>query len=282
MDNAMSSSGPTRMALGGTAILMACACGVATNSVKVGALYGAALTTKIVHPAVLLVAVVLITTGLWRLSSSSGKIAVGAFVTLGLGALLTPPLVMTAKPMAGMDVLPWNATHMLGASLYLLAAGLLAHAFWRTFPTSMPRTTGVAMGGMAAAVGCTCCLVEGAASGMVSTAGSALGLFHAQPDFFYVGLAITAVALYRLGGLRSAMWIPFGAIVIKFGPEALKITGDWEMRGIAMRFIPAYLTTIAGAGALLYGFVAAYAVSCVRDREAHPVGARDFAAAAGD
>ena len=102
---------------------------------------------------------------------------------------------------------------------------------------------------------------------------------HAQPDFFYVGLAVTAAALYRIGGLRAVMWIPFGALVIKFGPEALKTSGEWQMHGMSMRFIPSYLITIAGAGALLYGFVEAYAV----DRSPTPAASkhrlREFAVA---
>lgn len=244
---------PARSALGGTAVLMACACGTATGSVKLVALAGIGATTTLVHPVFLAAAGLLIVSGLWRTAPVSGYLALGAFALFALGATLTPPSVMTAT------ALPWGAAQVGGAGLYLLAAAMLGYAFWRAFPSPAPSASATAIGGAALATGCTCCMVTGAVAGLAVTGGASASVVESTPILFWTGLALVAGGLFRLGGARAALWVPAGGLVVKYGPELLRVTtGDWMVSGVNLRFLPAYLITIAGTGAIMYGFAVAY------------------------
>ncbi|MEO7137935.1 MAG: hypothetical protein ABI037_09480 [Gemmatimonadales bacterium] len=81
---------PTRAALGGSAILMACACGAAANSAKLIANGGIAVSRGALFPVFIGVAAALIILGLWHISRLSAYLAASAFVMLGAGAALTP------------------------------------------------------------------------------------------------------------------------------------------------------------------------------------------------
>jgi hypothetical protein len=241
---------PPRAALGGTAVLMACACGTATASANLMMMAGVGATTTLMHPIFFAVAAGLIVYGLWRTAKPSGYLALAAFGVLAAAAALTPPRVMSSKAM------PWNEVQMMGAGLYLVSAALLGYAFWRAFPSPKPAASGTAIGGVALATGCTCCVVTGAVAGLGATGGASV--VQSTPLLFWTGLAIVAVGLYRLGGMRAAVWVPAGGLVVEYGPELLKLTGDWIVGGANLRAFPSYLISIAGAGLILYGFVVAY------------------------
>lgn len=252
---------PNRASIGGSSIIMACACGTASSSMKLLALAGIGVATKMIHPAFFGVGAALIVYGLWRTARQSAYLAIGAFAILGMGAWLTPPsrMTMAGSTMAvGHPGIPWAPMQMLGGSFYLIGIALLAYAFWRAFPARKPGASAAAIGGMALATGCTCCLVEGAIAGMAVTAGASAAL-ETSPIIFWGALAVVAVGLFRLGGFRAAMWVPAGGIIIKFSGEALKLaTGDWMVGGFNMRFAPSYLMSIAGVAVIIYGFVKAY------------------------
>ena len=252
---------PARASLGGTSIIMACACGAATSTVKLIALAGiAGATTKFMHPGFFGVGAALILYGLWRTARQSAYIAGVAFAIIALAAWITPPgkMTMTGSTMAaGHPGLPWDATLMTGAALYVIGAAVLAYAFWRAFPSRKPAASATAIGGMVVATGCTCCVVTGAIAGMAVTAGASAS-FESSPILFWSGLSVVAIGLYRLGGLRAALWVPIGGLIVKYAPSALKYTGDWVVGGVNLRFAPSYLITVIGAGAILYGFAVAY------------------------
>ena len=252
---------PARASLGGTSIIMACACGAATSTVKLIALAGVAgATTKFMHPAFFGVGAALILYGLWRTARQSAYIAGAAFAIIALAAWITPPGKMTMKGSAmaaGHPGIPWDATLMAGAALYVVAAAVLAYAFWRAFPSRKPAASATAIGGMALATGCTCCVVTGAIAGMSVTAGASAS-FESSPILFWSGLTAVAIGLYRLGGLRAALWVPIGGLIVKYAPSTLKYTGDWIVGGVNLRFAPSYLITVLGAGAILYGVAVAY------------------------
>ena len=253
---------PTRTALGGTAILMACACGAATNSAKLVALSGLGATTRAVHPIFVAIAAGLIITGLWRTMASAGRLALGAFGLLALAAAITPPTVMTQSAM------PWSPVQLVGAGLYILAAGFLGYAFFNAFPSPKPSASAGAIGGAALATGCGCCMVTGAVAGMAATAGADPTFVQPSTVLHYTGLAMVAVGLVWLGGWRAAIWVPLAALLIDAGPKALKLTGDWLVAGVNLRFIPSYLITVAGGGVLMFGFATAHRLAAVRTREA--------------
>lgn len=243
---------PTHSVLGGTAVVMACACGAAANSAKLVALTGVGASTKVVHPIFLAVGAGLILYGLWRIAKPSAYLALVAFPILAIAAFLTPPTVMTTK------ALPWNGVQMGGAALYLVAAAILAYAFWRAFPSPKPDASATAIGGAAFATGCTCCMVTGAVSGMAVTAGASAAHFESMPLIFWTGLALVALGLFRLGGVRPVIWVAAGGLIVRYAPELLKLTGDWMVAGVNLRFIPHYLLYLTGAAVILYGFVVAY------------------------
>lgn len=243
---------PAGSSLGGAAVLMACACGVASNSAKLAAFAGVGASTKIIHPLFLGIAAALIISGLWRVARSSAHLAIGAFVIFGLAAVLTPPMAMSKA------AYPWNATQMGGGALYLAAASLLGYAFWRAFPSARPGAAGAAIGGAALATGCTCCMVTGAVAGMAVTGGASVAYFNSMPLLFWLGLTVVAAGLFRLGGWQAAAFVPLGGLIIKYAPKGLALTGDWLVAGANLRSYASYALTLAGTGLIMYGFAVAY------------------------
>ena len=241
---------PPRAALGGSAVLMACACGTATSAAAFAAAAGIGATTTMVHPIFIGLGAGLVTYGLWRTAPRSGTLALVAFGILAVAATLTPPRIMSSGAM------PWNGLQMFGGALYIVAAVLLGYAFWRAFPSPKPAASGTAIGGVVVATGCSCCMFTGALAGLAATGGASV--VQSTPLLFWGGLAVVAAALYRLGGWRAAGWVPLGGVVIEYGPELLKLTGDWMWQGVNLRSFAQYLLVIAGAGLILYGFVVAY------------------------
>jgi hypothetical protein len=255
---AMSTTLPApRSTLGGVAVLMACSCGTAAGSAKLLALGGVGATTTLAHPFFFGVAAALVVYGLWHTARRSAYLALAAFAVLALAAALTPPRVMSSR------AVPWNEVQMMGAGLYLVAVGLLAYAFWRAFPSPRPAASGTAMGGLALATGCNCCMAAGALAGMAVTSGGS-PLFQSTPMIFWSALAVVAAGLYRLGGVRAAVWAPVGGLVVEFIPELIKLTGDWMVGGVNVRFFPEYMARITGSGLILYGFVVAYTLALAR------------------
>ncbi|MBA4157374.1 MAG: hypothetical protein H0X65_07850 [Gemmatimonadetes bacterium] len=251
---------PPRTALGGTAILMACACGTATTTATLAASAGLGATNRIVHPIFIAVAAGLIIYGLWRMARTSGYLAVSAFGLLGVGAALTPPMAMSSGAM------PWGTLQVAGALLYLGAAALLGYAFWRAFPSPKPAASGTAIGGVALATGCTCCMVTGALAGLFVTGGASSQIFQTNSIalIFWTGLAVAAAGLFQLGGWRAAVLVPVGGLIIKYAPQLLALTGDWMVGGANLRAFPSYAVQIAGAGVILLGFVTAYRIALLR------------------
>lgn len=247
-----------RSVLAGGAILMTCACGAATASARLMGIpagagaSGGGMATSILHPAMLAVGAGLMLFGLSQLSRRFVLLAMVAFALFGAGALITGPSVMTMREM------PWNATHLFGAALYIVAAGILAFTLWRAFPTPKPSASGGAVAGGAVATGCGCCMVTGAVAGTAVTAGANLSFIAPSTAIHWTGLTMIAVGLFWLGGWRAAAWVPAGALVLEYGPKLLRLTGDWTVNGVALRFAPAYLLTLAGTGLIMYGFAVAY------------------------
>lgn len=241
---------PPRTALGGAAVLMACACGTATNAAALAAAAGVAATTVLLHPIFIGVGAALVSYGLWRTAPRSGMLALGAFAILAVGAAFTPPRIMSGK------AIPWNEAQIFGGALYVVAAVLLGYAFWRAFPSPKPAASGTAIGGVVVATGCTCCMFTGALAGLAATGGASV--VQSSPLLFWGGLAVVTAALFRLGGWRAAGWVPLGGMVIEYGPELLKLTGDWMWWDVNFRSFAQYALTIAGAGLILYGFAIAY------------------------
>ncbi len=261
---------PGRSALGGTALLMACACGVATNAAILAGSAGLASTTTVVHPILIGVAAALIIMGLWRVRGGSGRLALGGFAALAVGAVLTPPTVMTASAM------PWSASQLVGAGFYLIAALLLGVAFFRAFPSPKPGAMAGGIMGAALATGCGCCLITGAIAGVSTTVGIT-GEAFVRPStaLFWSGMLAIGVSAFLLGGWRAAVWVPVGAAVIRFAPDLLRMTGDWMVAGANLRSFAAWLVTAGGAGLLMYALALGWRRARAPEAEAErlPAGA---------
>lgn len=273
---------PSRSSLGGTAVLMGCACGASSGVAGLAALAGVGATSALIQPVFAAVGAVLVLYGLWHTRRQSAAIAAVALVIIAVAAVLTPPSAMTVRgdPMSpGHPGLPWNGVQMFGAVLYVLGGAVLAYAFWRAFPSPRPSASATAMGGMVLATGCTaCCMVTGAVAGMAVTLGTTAVFVETMPIVFWTGLAVVAAGLYRLGGWRAAIWVvlgglitPGGKIAYKLLPASLDLSGLWRIGGVDLVFIPKYFTYVAGPLVVLYGFAVAYRLARVRESAWVPV-----------
>ena len=249
---------PARAALIGVAVLMACACGAGANTAK---LLGT--TSKLTHSSMLAVGVVLVVYGLWRIMRPAALIAIGGFVALVAGSLLTPPMMMSRTKV------PWEAMQVGGGLLYLAFAAMLAYAFWIAFPSPKPAAFGTALAGTAVASGCSCCMITGAVAGLGATAAGGPAVFMTTPTVYWTGIAIAAAGLARLAGFRPLPWLIAGALLTQFGGRGLQLLGDWMVGGVNLRFIPGYAIYLLGAGLVMKAWAVAY--EPIRTQYAEPV-----------
>ena len=248
----MSVMTPTRTTLTGTTVLMACACGAGSSSAKLLQMGGLDVTSKVTHSIFLSIGALLVVAGLRRIRPAAFYLALAAFVVLTIAATLTPPSIMSVSRM------PWHGTQIAGAFLYLIFAVLMVRAFWLAFPSINPRASAVALSGTAMATGCSCCMVTGATAGLIVTAGGSSALFQAHSFVYLTGLAVMAAGLTHLARLRPLPWLGAGALVTLYGGNVLKLTGDWMVGDVNLRFIPGYLMYLIGAGLVVKAFAVAY------------------------
>lgn len=256
---------PGRTAAGGVAVLMACACGAGASSAKLLTMSGLAMTSKLPHSLLLGIGALAVTYGLARVHRLAAGIAAAAFVLLAAAAALTPPMMMSAAR------LPWNATGVAGGVLYLLFGAALAYAFWLAFPPRQRGAAATALAGTAVASGCSCCMITGAIAGLAVTAGGSKAIFLTMPTVFVTGLALAAVGLVRMGGIRTLPWLLAGGLLTRFGGRGLQLIGDWNVGEVNLRFIPGYLVYLLGAALVMKAWAVAYQ-SAEAHVEAHAEG----------
>lgn len=244
---------PGRTALTGAVVMAACACGAGNSSAKLITMAGMPATARLTHPIFLAVAAILIFSGLWRANRRAGALAVGAFALLVAGAILTPPMMMSASK------LPWAGPQILGAFVYLLFGAALGYAFWLAFPSPFPGAAATGIAGTAVATGCNCCMVTGAVAGLLVTAGGSKAVFFSNPTVFFSGIAVAAVGLAMMRGWKPLPWLFAGAVITRWGGNVLRLTGDWMVGDVNLRFIPGYLIYLAGAGLVMTAWAVAYA-----------------------
>lgn len=252
---------PGRRALAGTTVMMACACGAGNSSAKLMTMAGMPMTAKLPHSLLLLVGMALIFSAFWQIHRRAAGIAAVAFVTLGVAAILTPPMMMSASK------LPWHGMQLVGAALYLISSAALAYAFFLAFPSPRPGATATALAGTAVATGCNCCMVTGAIAGLAVTAGGSKAVFLSNPTVFFSGLALAAVGLSFLRGVRPIPWLIAGAVITRWGGNALKYLGDWMVGEVNLRFIPGYMIYLIGAGLIMTAWAVAYEPQRLRGNE---------------
>lgn len=244
---------PGRTSLAGAAVMAACACGAGNQSAKLISMAGLHATPRFTHPVLLAIGALLIFSGLWRLNRRSAVIAAVGFVLLVAGSILTPPMMMSASQ------LPWSFMQVMGALLYLLFGAALGYAFWLAFPSPFPGAAATGIAGTVAATGCNCCMVTGAIAGLAVSAGGSKGLFFSNPTVFFTGVAVAAIGLAMIRGWRPLPWLLAGAVITRWGGNTLRLTGDWMVGEVNLRFIPGYMIYLIGAGLMMTAWAVAYA-----------------------
>ncbi len=262
------SSASSRSALGGAAGVMACSCGASSMIAKIVLLAGLGVTAAVVQPALVAIGAAFVIAGLLRIERRSAQIAIAAFAVMAVAAVLAPQHMMSGGDMGNSRV-PWSAITMWGGALYLVSIAALGYAFWRAFPSPRPGASGAAIGGMALATGCTCCLVTGSTAGMVTTLGATAAL-PSTPVLFWIAMAVTAVALFQLGGIRAAIWVPAGAVLVRTGLDWInQAFGHPKIGAIEPLFVLKWALMIGGYSIVMYAFARAYALAS--ERAAAPI-----------
>lgn len=153
--------------------------------------------------------------------------------------------------------LPHADPQLLGFGAYLIGAIFLVAAFLKVFRSPKPLAAGTAMAGMAAATGCSCCMITGSITALIASAGMP-GIYQ-QSFVFFAGVAIVGGALWKLGGLKPALLAITGAAITYDGQKLL----TWAMpelivRGANFKFVPGYAIYFLGAATMIGSFVVAY------------------------
>lgn len=258
------SSRSTRSALGGAAAVMACSCTASSMVAKLVILAGIGATAAVMQPALIGIGALFVLRGLWGVDRRSAQLAVAAFAVMGVAALLVPQHMMASGDMGSSHV-PWNAAAMSGAFLYVVSIAMLGYAFWRAFPSPRPGASGTAIGGMALATGCTCCLVTGSTAGAAMTLGVTAPL-QSQPILFWIAVAFIAIGIFRLGGVRAAVWVAAGAIMVRAGLDWINNAfGHPKIGPIEPLFVVKWALMIGGYAVIMYAFARAYALAAERE-----------------
>ncbi len=245
---------PARTTLIGASILMACACGAGSGSARLLNTAGMNVTAKVTHSLLLGVGALFILRGFWQIQRRAVVFAALSFVTLALAAALTPPMMMSAAHE------PWHGAQIAGGFLYLIFAALLVCAFWIAFPMSTEQSTakGIALAGTVASVGCACCMVTGAIAGLAVTAGGNPDVFLSHGITYFAAIAVAAIGLGMLRGLKPIPWLITGALVTHYGSHGIGIFDDWMGGDARFRFIPVYMMYLIGAALVMKAWAVAY------------------------
>jgi len=196
----------------------------------------------------------LILIGMSMRSLSAFALAAAGVIALLFGSLTNGPSVMN------LGMATSSSTTMVGYAAYVVAAIFLIAAFLRAFRTPKPLAAGVAMSGMALATGCSCCMVTGAVTAMVASAG-----FPGIYDFSYIlfgGGAIMTIGLWRLGGLKPAAFTAAGVFVAYEGQSLLNAAlPQLVIAGENYRYVVGYAVYFLGAALMVGGFAVAYRIA---------------------
>jgi hypothetical protein len=260
----------TGSALAGVAVLAACACGAGSgivNAVNAAGMqtpdtviFGASCgTDHSVQPLFVGAGALLVIFGMSLRKLSAAILAAVGCLAFAYGSLTAGPSTMSLASLLHTD--------RLGYAAYIVAAVFLVAAFLRAFPSPRPLAAGTAMAGMALATGCSCCMITGAVTALLASAGMTWVYTtpYTVPPVFFAGAALAAAGLWRLGGPRPAALAVSGSL-INFGGTRLT---SWALPqlmiyGADFRFVPSYALYLLGTLTMLSGFVVAYRVAARR------------------
>ena len=247
--------------LAGVVALASCACGAGSGIVKALAtsgiqthdtvILGASCgTDHSVQPIFIGIGALLVLFGMSLRSLVSATLAAIGLAGILIGHFLAGPSTMSRS------LLPHRDVHFWGYAAYIVAAVFLVAAFLRTFKSPKPLAAGIAMGGMAVATGCNCCMVTGSLSALIASAG--MPWIYNQPFVYFAGVAIMSAALWKLGGYKPAALAVAGGVINYGIPKLVLSAPDIVIGGASYRFILSYVGYFIGTAVVLTAFVAAY------------------------
>ncbi len=214
----------TVLALTGVAVLAACACGAGSGAVRTLSMAGMQMPDTVVlgascgtnhsaQPLFIGLGALLVVIGISLRSLSSAALAAVGALAFAIGTFAAGPSMMNSSAHAD--------PVMLGFGAYVIASILLIAAFLRAFKTSNVFAAGAAMTGMALATGCSCCMVTGAVTALI--AGAGMPAIYNQPYVFIAGGLLMAVGLWRIGGIKPAVFVAAGVLITFFGQKLLAL-----------------------------------------------------------
>ncbi len=228
----------------GMTLLAACACGAGSGLASVAGAAGAPIPAGWPYFALLSVGGLLLLKGLGSWEARGPALA--ALAVLLVAGLLAPPRVMR-------DELSHSAGNLTGFALYVVAAALLIAALIRVYQPRVDLPLLAALGSVALAAGCTCCLTPGAVRyGLLST-----GLIP-SPAVSRLALVGVAVIVGTAGFLVAQNWNAAGfflAGVLLVYPVEKAVEGlvpVWQVADANLVFLLRYPVWLAGTGLILY------------------------------
>ena len=260
----------TGSALAGVAALAACACGAGSGIVKAvntagistpdTVIFGASCgTDHSVQPLFVGAGALLVLFGMSLRKLSAAILAAVGCLAFAYGSLTAGPSRMSLASLTHTDT--------PGYAAYIVAAVFLVAAFLRAFPSPRPLAAGTAMAGMALATGCSCCMITGAVTALLASAGVnwVYTMPYTVPPVFFAGAALAAAGLWRLGGPRPAALAASGSLINFGGTRFIAwALPQLMIYGADFRFVPSYALYLLGALTMLSGFVVAYRVAARR------------------
>lgn len=260
--------------LAGVATMASCACGAGSGAVKALAsagvqtrdtvIFGASCgTDHSVQPIFVGVGALLILIGMSIRSLSSAVLAAIGCAGIAAGHFMAGPSTMSSA------LLPHTDTHLWGYGAYVIGAIFLIAASMRVFRSAKPLAAGTAMAGMAAATGCSCCMVTGALTGLIASAG--MPGIYGQSFVFFAGATLITIGLWKLGGIRPAVLAMTGVAITYGGTKLFSwVVPELMIRGANYKFVPGYAIYFLGAATTMASFVVAYRLADQRYDERIP------------
>jgi hypothetical protein len=106
--------------------------------------------------------------------------------------------------------------------------------------------------------------VTGSAAGMAMTLGATAPL-QSTPILFWAAMAVVAIGIFQLGGLRAAIWVPAGALLVRTGLDWInQAFGHPKVGPVEPLFAVKWALMIGGYSLLMYAFARAYALAASR------------------
>ena len=244
----------TGMTFGGVAVLAACACGTSSQIGKLSGTYGYPLSEHAIHPVFVAVGSALLLAGLWRRGAKAAILGFLAVIGLALGEYLLPTMGITEGTQL-------TALQMGGVAFYLAAGALLVMALYRAFPFQRSGWGIAAYAGLAASVGCNCCLVTQGIAGFFHVLAPAQH-WHANSLIIYlVATTAMAIGLFRIAGPIPALMVVGGHALDYFGLELpYSSAPSVIVHGVRLGFVSKYPMMLLGTAIMTAGFALAYAM----------------------